>query len=420
MSNLKDRVLSSIDEKGTIELARLMVETPSVTGEENELAKLLGNFMRERGIHAELQEVERDKFQTIGRIRGSGGGLSLMLCGHLDIFPPSASMMDPYKAVIKNNRMYGAGIADMKAGTAAIIMAGDAIKRAGIELAGDLILSLPREEEIGGVGIIHMLKSGIKADMGVVTESTNLEISTVGAGITQFTISTLGKSVHIGSKEHGVDAVAKMAKVIDALNELKFTFKPEPRVPKLPRLVASTIIGGRGRNYDLRGAQNLSDYCTLLVDVRFWKSQNIKTIEEDIRQTLDGIAAEDSEFRYELRGVPSPFGNRVITRNPKDVPLNAPIIGIVQENHRYVTGKPPKFASALEMAGNDDGVHMNEAGIPTVTYGPGPGERDLNIYRKLPLVERWIDIDTILTCIKVLALTAFDVCTMHKDDEKLK
>lgn len=416
MSGIKDEVLKSIDEKRIIELAKLLVETPSVTGDETKLARLMAGYMKERGFETELQEVEMGKFQTMGRIKGSGGGRSLMFCGHLDMFPPPISMKDPYKLVVKSNRVYGAAIGDMKAGDAAMVIAADAVKRSGVELKGDIIVALTMGEEIGGVGITHLLKSGVTADMGIVPECTNLKIRTTGAGIAKFRISTLGKSIHVGSKEHGVDAIAKMAKVIEAVNGMKFTYKPDPRVPKLPRLAAGTIIGGRGREYDLRGPSNLSDYCTLLVNVRFWKSQTVMSVEEDLKRTLDNIAAEDPEFRYELnRGYGlGPFEQGAITRNPKDVPLDTPIIGIVQRNHEYVTGKLPEFRSTIETVANDDGTQMNEAGIPTITYGPGPGEKDVDLWRQVPVAERWIDLDTIHTCTKVLALTALDICAEEK------
>ena len=123
------------------------------------------------------------------------------------------------------------------------------------------------------------------------------------------------------------------------------------------------------------------------------------------------MASDDPEFKYQLSGVPSPFGNRAVNRNPRDVPLDSPIVRIVQNNHRYVTGKRATFKSTLDTAGNDDGVHMVEAGIPTVTYGPGPGSRDVELYNKSPLVARWIDADTYHACGKVMALSSLDVCT---------
>lgn len=408
--SLKDKVMASYDEEKAVELLKMMIETPSVTGDETELARKVAEFMRLNGFdEVELQEVKPGKFQTIGRVKGTGGGRSMMLCGHLDHFPPPENMVDPYKAVIDGDRIYGAGVGDMKAGTAATMMAVDAIIRSGVKPRGDIIVALVMEEEIGGVGITHLLRQGETADMGIVPESTNLNLSTTGSGIAQFMVTVIGKSVHVSGKEHGVDAVEKMSHVIQAFDKIEFTHEPDPRVPLLPRHVASTIIGGRGRNYDLRGAQNLSDYCSLIIDVRFWKSQNVQTIEKDIRNVLDGLAAGDPEFKYELTGVPVPFGNRAVNRKPKDLPLDSEIVRIVHENHRYLTGREPGFRSLLSTGGNDDGVHMIEAGIPTVTYGPGGGDVSPEEYSKLPLQARWIDLGTYHTCGKVMAAATIDV-----------
>jgi acetylornithine deacetylase/succinyl-diaminopimelate desuccinylase-like protein len=292
-------------------------------------------------------------------------------------------------------------------------MAADALIRSEVDLKGDIIVALPMGEEVGGVGITHLLKSGVTADMGVITESTNLGIATTGAGIAKFQVSTIGKSMHVGNMENGIDAISKMCKVVSALKKFEFTHKPDPRVPKLPRVIAGTIIGGRGRNHDLQGPQNLADYCTLLINVRFWKSQTVESIERDLRRSFDQIAKEDPEFKYELNQGYEPFTSS-ITRPTKDVPLDSPIIGIVKNNHEYVTGATPKFRKTEETVGNDDGAQMNAWGIPTITYGPGPGEKDLDKYSKINLVEKWIDIDTMNICTKVLALSTFDVCNIDK------
>jgi acetylornithine deacetylase len=406
----KKLVLKKYDERAALELIKMMLETPSVTGEETELAKKVADFMNNRGFdEVILQEVVKGKFQTIGKVKGTGDGSSIMLCGHLDIFPPPVEMKDPYKPVFKNGRIYGAGVADMKAGTAATVMAADAVIQSEIENRGDIIVALVMEEEIGGVGIKHLLEKGYSADMGIVPESTNHEISTTGAGIAQFLVTTKGRSVHVSNKESGVDAVLLMSKAIQELENIEFEYEPDPRVPLLPRYVASTIIGGRGTNYDLRGAQNLSDNCSLIIDVRFWKSQNVRSIERDIRKTLDQVKAENTSFNYELRGVPIPFGNRAINRNPKDLPRDSTIVKLLQRNHKLITGLEAKFKDSSKTAGNDDGIHMIEAGIPTVTYGPGSKDAINTEYINLPLQARWIDVESYHTCGKVMATTAIDV-----------
>ena len=53
-----DEVLGTIQGDEVIELVKKLVQIPSVSGEETEIAKFLAGFMREKGFQVELQEVE--------------------------------------------------------------------------------------------------------------------------------------------------------------------------------------------------------------------------------------------------------------------------------------------------------------------------------------------------------------------------
>ncbi len=139
----------------------------------------------------------------------------------------------------------------------------------------------------------------------------------------------------------------------------------------------------------------------------------MKTVEADIKTALDKIALKDPDFKYELQGVPSPLGNRAVNRNPKDVPLDSPIIRIVHENHKYVTGESAIFTEAKDVLHNDDGGHMNESGIQTISYGPGGDLEDEN-YSNSAFQVRYIDIVTMHINGKVMSLSSYDVCSLIK------
>jgi acetylornithine deacetylase/succinyl-diaminopimelate desuccinylase-like protein len=68
----------------------------------------------------------------------------------------------------------------------------------------------------------------------------------------------------------------------------------------LPRLDVGSIIGGRGRDHNLRGAYTVSDFCTAYVNVRFNGSQTGQTVVADIRRALDGLAAADPRFEHRV------------------------------------------------------------------------------------------------------------------------
>ena len=139
-NTLKDSILAHIAQDEVIGLAKDLVNIPSYTTDETEVAKFLHGFFQRHGLESELQEVDPGRFQTIGRLRGSGGGKSLMLNGHIDIDPiPSGWVRNPWKPTLEGDRFYGAGIYNMKGGVAAMVMAAVAAKRAG-GIRGDVAL----------------------------------------------------------------------------------------------------------------------------------------------------------------------------------------------------------------------------------------------------------------------------------------
>src|SRR5205814_1354966 len=243
---LKDAILAQIVPDEVISLAKDLVNIPSYTTDETEVAKFVHGYFQRQGLESELQEVDPGRFQTIGRLRGSGGGKSLMLNGHLDIDPiPSGWVRNPWTSTIEGDRFYGAGIYNMKGGVAAMIMGAVAARRAG-KLRGDVVVACVVGELQGGVGTVHLLKKGIRADMAIVPEPySTRHIMTKHTGVMELAVHVLGRSAHISRMEHGINAIAKAARVVQALEAVKITGQPDADLPGLPRMNVGTIIGGR-------------------------------------------------------------------------------------------------------------------------------------------------------------------------------
>jgi len=136
------------------------------------------------------------------------------------------------------------------------------------------------------------------------------------------------------------------------------------------------------------------------------------SIEQDIKGMLEKLSKSDPEFRYEIsRGYGSgPFESNTLTRMPKDVDLDSEIVHVVKQNHRYVVKDEVRFRNPSETVGNDDGANMNDVGIQTVTYGPGPRKSELEEYLDTPMAARWINLETMHISAKVMALSSLDVC----------
>lgn len=429
----KDKLLRNVDEEGVIKLAKDLCRIPSLEEEETECTRFLAKFLEKKGFEVELQEVEDGRLQVLGKLRGTGNGLALMFNGHLSTDVPGIGWeeagLDPYKPYVKDGKIYGHGLWNMKAGIAAMVMAADAIKKSGLELKGDLLIAAVVGEIQGGTGTVYLLKKGIRADYAVNPEPTGMNIASTHVGATHFAINTIGKSYHT-SAEGGVDAIEKMIKAINALRKMKFTYKPDPRLPKAPKMLIGTIICGRGRGYELRGAAFLSDFCTTVVDVRFLPNQTLESVNNDVRRVLEGLKATDPDFKYELITTPEdpfdpalpriPFKNLRCPLYPYDIAEDAYIIQTVKENHKYVTGEEIKHVGAVMWPFNvsyavSDAGHLGKAGIPGIDYGPGGYCFLETPPPKQP--EWYVKTDDIITCTKVLALTAMDVCTRTREQK---
>ena len=406
-------ILDSVDPEEMLRLAQDLVRIPSFKTEESDVARFLGGFLAQRGYEVQLQEVEPGRFQTIATLKGSGGGKSLMLNGHIDIDPLAMGWKrDPWTPMIEGDFIYGAGIRNMKSGVSSMIASAEAIRRSGTSLRGDLVLACVVGELQGGVGTSYLCRHGPLTDMAVVPEPFGANnILTVHAGVLEMAIHVLGNSRHISRKEEGVDAIAKMCKAVPAIDGVEFTYTPRQDLPGLPRINVGAIIGGRGRDYDLRGPNFVSDFCTVIVDVRFLPGMTSESVKSDIERALDRIKSEDPEFQYEIEMPPDPkYRVFTVVMEPFDLPKDEYILDAVLRQYRTVTGREPDGVGTV-LPGSytgDDTCHLWRAGVPCLLYGPGGGSESGTI------PDEYSRISDMEQVAKVLALTALDVCNLPK------
>lgn len=407
-----DKVVARVEkDKGVmLDLLARLVKIPSFKNEETPVARYIGNLLKRRGYEVELQEVEPGRFQTIATLKGSGGGNSLMLNGHIDIDELAMGWKrDPWTPTIEGDRFYGAGTFNMKGGIATQIAVAEAIRKSKVQLKGDLVLACVVGELAGGEGTHYMMEQGLRTDYAIVTEPFGgNSIGTVHCGIVHMAIHTYGHSKHLSNLTGAIDAIEKMEKVTKALRNIKMTYTPRPDLPNMPILQVGAVIGGRGPDYDLVDPYLVSDFCTAIVDVHFVHDQTVDTIVEDIKRTLDPLIREDPDLRYEIEiPVPRSFrSSRWLVMDPFDIPTDHPFVQRVVGNYTKVVGSAPrKVGTVLPLSySGDDTCHLWKAGIPCVLYGPG------GIYAGEDEPDNYVNISEMVQCAKVLAHTALDVC----------
>jgi acetylornithine deacetylase len=311
VDDLMRAALAQVDRQELIDLASALIRIPSFKTEETPVARFLDAFFRQRGYDVNLQAIEPGRLQTIATLRGTGGGASLMLNGHTDINALTRRWTrDPWTPTLEGDRLYGHGVQNMKGGLASIIMAAEAVRRAGVRLPGDLVIACVAGETQGGEGTHFLMEHGLRTDAAVVAEPFGSDnLVTVHSGIVHMAIHTYGVTGHIGRLEDTVNAVHTMMRVLEALQRVKFRHTPRPDLPAFPRLNVGGILGGRGRDYVLVEPPYVPDLCTIIVDVHFVPGMTVDGIVADIRGALDPLAAADRALRYEIE-IPRPLSSK--------------------------------------------------------------------------------------------------------------
>ena len=401
----EQKVLQHIDQGALVELGKSLIRIPSFIGEETPAARWVASYLAARGYEVELQEVEPGWFQTLAILKGSGRGRSLMFNGHLDINPLAAGWTrDPFDPWVEGNKLYGAGIRNMKSGVASMIHAAEAIRRSGIRLSGDLVIACVLAELQGGLGTKYLIDKGYKTDVAVVTEPYGAHhVVTKHAGMANFSLHVKGKHP-AGADVHGVDAIPKMIRAIDAIYDTKLTHRPWD-VPGLPWLKIGSIIGGRGETYDLRSVSRNADLCTAFIAISTVPGMTAETIRADLEKTLNQLKHQDPAFEYTLvHPIERKFKTWIVDHPPMEMPVDEAIVQTLAASYRQVTGREPRSiglpASELNARYGDDDAHLWQAGIPAPIYGPSGGSYG----------DDFAYVDEMRLCSQVLALTALDIC----------
>ncbi len=396
-------ILEHIHDHEAIALTQQLIRIPSFLWRESAIGHWLADWLAERGFEVELQAVPlRDggvTHQAIGVLRGAGGGPSLMLCGHTDtsdwngdVFRRDQWTYDPFGAEIDAGMIYGLGALNMKAGLASMLMAGEALRRSGLRLNGDLILACVVAETGGGVGALHLLESGCRPDYCIVTEAGNLDVGVISVGYVQGKIRVLGEFKH---RVPYVNPIEKASKVIAAFSP-SYTqlarpeaggwlrYRPHPLIPGYPSMA-------------IRDIEHYQDVTTLTFDLRIIPGMTETSAREDIQARLEQIRQADSDFDYELLIPQSDQQPNMPAREA--TPPEAPVVSELIAAHEQVTGRKPQVGAGHRIGATADTCHFKGAGITCVEYGPG-------FIPVWPMVDERVSIDQIRIATQSLALTA--------------
>ncbi|MBI4421448.1 MAG: M20/M25/M40 family metallo-hydrolase, partial [Gemmatimonadetes bacterium] len=141
---------------------------------EAEIAGFTAETIRLIGLEVTTHEPEPGRVSTVGILRGTGGGRSLMLNAHYDTVAVEG-MPEPFSGALRDGRLYGRGAYDMKGSLAACIAAAKALADARQRLAGDLLIAAVADEEHASIGTADVIRHH-RVDGAIVTEPTALKL----------------------------------------------------------------------------------------------------------------------------------------------------------------------------------------------------------------------------------------------------
>src|SRR4051794_878536 len=348
---------------------------------EREIAAFVAGWAQDAGLEGDVLEATPGRPSVVVRARGTGGGRTLLLCGHLDTVTVEGMREDGHVPRLDGDRLHGRGAYDMKAGVAAALVA--CRDAAPLGLAGDVVVAAVADEEHASLGVQEVL-AAVGADAAIVTEPTEMELVVAHKGFVWSEIEVTGRAAH-GSRPHlGVDAIVKAGPILTALGELDAALGArEHALLGRPSTHASLIEGGvEMSSYPAR--------CVIRLERRTIPGETVADAEQEIDALLDRCRAADPELQVERR--------TSLHREPLEVDPGDEIVTAVMAAARS-HGASPSLIGASYWA--DSGL-IAAAGIPTVLFGPGGvGAHE---------IEEWVSIEQTETVARTLVAAAERLC----------
>ena len=313
----------------------------------------------------------RGRPNVVGIFRGTGGGRSLILNGHVDtvtIEPKAEWTRDPFGAAIENGVMYGRGTSDMKGGVMAAMMALTWLRRAGVELRGDVVFQSVVNEEHAGNGTLDLVRRGITADAAIVLEPTHNTVAVSHPGGLYWQVDVPGRARSPGSRwsdgdQVGVSAIEKLPVVIEALLALERRYNAKaPHDPlEIGRspfsLVIGRVVGGHYETVTageatLRGGAYFAPVVGDVVEVM-----------RAFRSAIDAANAADPFLRENPARLAFLHHDDSARQSPQ-----MPVAMVMREQLLARGGngdiQPGPFCCDMRHL-------VNQGGIPSIIFGPG-------------------------------------------------
>ncbi len=326
--------------------------SPGAPGEKA-VAASLASILEQWGLEVDLPDAAPGRPNLVARI-GPPDTPALMFAGHLDTVATEGMSHDPFSGELRDGRIYGRGSTDMKSGVSAMCAAAALALDRVPGPKRQIIIVAVADEEYESLGMRALLASGLTAERAIITEPTRLSICPAHRGFVWIEIQFAGRAAHGSQYELGIDAIRHAGLVLAELDEIDHGALTRITHPLLGRasLHAGVIEGGIGMN-------TYPDRCRLTLERRTLPGENGDSAMREVEGALERVRARRPEL--------DAHATMILAQMPSDVSVDSPLVtglrdALVAENLRPL----------IEGLGAwTDAALLNEAGIPTICFGPG-------------------------------------------------
>ena len=401
-----------IDCDRLVDWASKAISIPSFTGSEEEMARFVAQTLEELGLQVQWQQVEEGRANVLGTLTGAGGGPALMFNGHMDT---SYSGREPWLAhvpgfqpepFVREERLYGLGISNMKGALACYVEAVRALRDARVALKGDLLVAAVCGEiekaqygdaqgaEYRGyaTGTRHLVTHGGLADMCILGEPTEEKVVLGHFGSLWLRISTQGNFIHTAFSEGKRDqnSILRMREVLDAVLEWIPSWEDDPE-NSYRGAKAIVNVGALQGGFGWRVSRT-PHRTDLFLDVRVPPTKSMPVARREVLEMVRGLGGRFPDYGLE--------GEVYVTAPGAEIPEDHPLVAAIDESHAEVFGSPPERDVTRWFS---DASALTRYSVPTVNYGTSTGLLDTEYGENL-------EIEGLVRMAHVYALAAQRVC----------
>jgi acetylornithine deacetylase len=406
--NLVERVVTEVKEEEIVAMACEVINIPSPTGEELQMAQYMQSALQRLGLQVTWQEVEDGRANVVGRWTGCGGGRNLMFNGHMDTSNTGREEFLTgigYKpsAVIKDGFVFGLGIYNMKGALVCYTHAVKALQRAGVKLKGDVIVAAVageiektqwgefrgKEYRGYGYGTHYLVNHGVLPDMCILGEPTDMHVVLEHFGSMWVRISCAGIYVHTAFCEgrEEMNSIRRMYSLMETVMKWISAWEKNAAHGGKKALVN---LGGIQGGHAWR-ASRTPEKTDLFLDVRVPPTIPMSEARRNIQQMFFELEKKHPDWGLEFETYVSVPGARISEEHE--------MIKAIDANHETITGRRPEREVVTWCS---DASVLSRYGIETVNYGPSSGPRDKQGEK--------VAIKALVDMTKIYALVAAELC----------